>query len=81
MKYVFLRRFTERLKSFLISIRKKFWRQLKFLLRDPRHPSLHIKKYDEGRGIWQARVDRKIRFNFLIKDDTYILLNIKKHSE
>jgi len=60
-------------------IREKFYKQAKYLLSDIRHPSLRSKKYDEQRGIWQARVDKNIRFYFLIKGDTYILLDIRKH--
>jgi len=62
-------------------IRNKFYKQVNFLLHDLRHPSLQAKKYDEPNGIWQARVDQKIRFYFLIEGDTYILLDIKKHPE
>jgi mRNA-degrading endonuclease RelE of RelBE toxin-antitoxin system len=81
MKYSFTERLAEHLESFSGPIQNKFWKQLNFLLHDLRHPSLQAKKYDETRGIWQARVDQKIRFYFLIEDDTYVLLNIKRHSD
>lgn len=79
MKYILLERFSKQLENFSVSVRDKFWKQLNYLLRDICHPSLRIKKYDELRGIWQARVDKKIRFYFLIERDTYILLEIRKH--
>ena len=60
-------------------VKKKFSKQAGFLLIDIRHPSLRAKKYDEKRYIWQARVDRNYRFYFLIKGDTYILIEIKLH--
>ena len=41
-----------------VRIRKAFHKQLAFLERDLRHPSLHAKKYDEARDIWQARVNQ-----------------------
>ena len=59
--------------------KKKFGKQISFLLKDPRHPSLDTKKYDTKKKIWQARVDRNYRFYFLIKGDTYFLLEIKSH--
>ena len=37
--------------------REAFVKQSKFLLENLRHPSLHAKKYDEARNLWQARVD------------------------
>lgn len=71
--------FRENLLRFPELIRKKFYKQAKFLLENLRHPSLRAKKYDEPRDIWQARVDRNVRFYFLIEGDTYILLDIKQH--
>lgn len=79
MKYIFSEGFAEKLESLPEGIQKKFWKQLRSLLRGIRHPSLRAKKYDESRDIWQARVDKDARFYFLIRSDTYILLNIKKH--
>lgn len=60
-------------------VRVAFEKQLGFLLQDIRHPSLRAKKYDETRGIWQARVTDTVRFYFRIGGDTYWLLNIRKH--
>lgn len=37
-------------------VRRAFDRKAAFLLVNLRHPSLHAKKYDEARGVWQARV-------------------------
>ena len=54
-------------------------KQFRFLLRDRLHPSLHAKKYDEARRIWQARVDRNYRFYFTIDGDVYRIWNIIKH--
>lgn len=80
MKYSFTKRFTRSYRDFSFDIQKKFDKQLKHLLTDIRHPSLRAKKFDEEREIWQARVDRGIRFYFLIEEDIYILLDIKEHA-
>lgn len=79
MKYRFSENFTADLGSFPEAIQKKFWKQLKFLLSDIRHPSLRAKKYNETNDVWQARVDQNIRFYFLIENNTYVLLDIKNH--
>ncbi len=60
-------------------IRKTFAKQLRFLLANLRHPSLHAKKYSEGEDIWQGRVTRGWRFYFKIKGDEYIILSIIPH--
>ncbi len=53
-------RFTERAdKDYAglpVVIRKAFGKQLRFLLANRAHPSLHAKKYNEAQGIWQGRV-------------------------
>lgn len=61
------------------NIRKKFGKQIDFLLRNFSHPSLNSKKHNKEKGIWQARVNRNYRFYFLMEGDTYILLEIKIH--
>ena len=79
MRFHYLSRFRRDLNSLPTSIRKKCEKQALYLLRDLRHPSLRAKKYDETLGIWQARVDDDVRFYFLIENEVYILLEIKKH--
>ncbi|OGZ08310.1 MAG: hypothetical protein A3D65_01085 [Candidatus Lloydbacteria bacterium RIFCSPHIGHO2_02_FULL_50_13] len=54
-------------------------KQLNFLVKNLRHPSLKAKKYDEGRGVWQARITRDYRTYFLIKGDAYVILAVTKH--
>ncbi len=79
MKIQYYLGFKDELNRFPKEVREKFYKQANHLRNDIRHPSLRAKKYDESRGIWQARVDKGVRFYFLIKGDTYILLYIKKH--
>jgi mRNA-degrading endonuclease RelE of RelBE toxin-antitoxin system len=61
------------------SVRKAFFKQVQLLADNLQHPSLHAKKYDESRDVWQARVNRAWRFYFTIKDDTYIITNVIPH--
>ncbi|MEK7077212.1 MAG: hypothetical protein AAB967_03200 [Patescibacteria group bacterium] len=79
MRYFFTAKFQENYHDFPSSIRGKFDRQLAHLLRNLSRPSLRAKKYDEARGIWQARVDKHYRFYFLVEGDCYILLSLGPH--
>ena len=81
MKIFYSPHFNRNFNNFSLEIRQKFEKQIDYLLNDIRHPSLRAKKYDETRGIWQARVDKGVRFYFLINNNTYILLDIEKHSK
>lgn len=60
-------------------VQKDFEKQLAFLLRDPRHGSLRAKKFDETRGIFQARVNRDWRFYYLVEGATCVLLALIPH--
>lgn len=61
------------------AVRIRFDKQTRFLVQNLRHPSLHAKKYDEARDIWQARVNRDWRFYFQIRPGEYLLHEIKPH--
>ncbi len=60
-------------------VRRAFYKQVRLLAGNLLHPSLHAKKYDESRGIWQARVNRDWRFYFDIAGDTYLIRDIIPH--
>lgn len=79
MKAYLTSRFTRELEEFSVSLQNKFYKQLRYLINDLRHPSLHAKKYDEVEEVWQARVDQNVRFYFIIDGNTHVLLEIKKH--
>ena len=59
--------------------RRAFQKQVDYLVANLRHPSLHAKKYDEATGLWQARVNHSWRFYFLIQEDVYYVVGIRKH--
>ncbi len=62
-----------------LNVRRAFYKQIGFLAENLHHPSLRAKKYDEARGIWQARVNKDWRFYFIIAGDTYIVLDVIPH--
>lgn len=61
------------------SVRKAFFKQVKFLEQNLMHPSLHAKKYDESQDLWQARVNKAWRFYFVIQNDIYYIVDIIPH--
>ncbi len=79
MKVRFTQRADKDYAALIPAVRKAFGKQLGFLLDDLGHPSLRAKKYDESKGIWQARVNRSWRFYFLIVGDEYVVLSIMAH--
>ena len=79
MKVFYSLHFKKSFKFLPKEVKRKFKKQIDFLLKNFRYPSLRCKKYDEEKNIWQVRVDRNYRLYFFIKGNTYILLEIKPH--
>ncbi|MBI5003646.1 hypothetical protein HZC00_00955 [Candidatus Kaiserbacteria bacterium] len=67
--------------SLSIVLKRAADKQLIFLVKDLRHPSLHAKKYDEAMGLWQARINKSWRLYFFILDKKYYIVSIRKHSK
>ena len=79
MEAIFTEPFLDNFAKLSETTKRKFKKQLGFLLQNIQYPSLHAKKYNEKQGVWQARVDNNFRFYFQIKKDTYFILNIIRH--
>jgi mRNA-degrading endonuclease RelE of RelBE toxin-antitoxin system len=79
MRLVFTPHFTRSYRKAPSTIRRAFDKQSLLLLENLRHPSLHAKKFDEGRDLWQGRVTGGWRFYFRIVDDAYVLQEIRSH--
>jgi hypothetical protein len=79
MKVVLSDRAIEALTDAPLYIQRAFRKQLRFLILNLQHPSLHAKKYDEGRNIWQARVNKDWRFYFTIAGDAYRIEDVIPH--
>lgn len=79
MRVIYSNRFKKSYKNATERIKGDFDKQLVFLLQNMNHPSLHTKKYDESRDIWQARANRNWRFYFIIDGDTYYLIDLIQH--
>lgn len=79
MRLYYTERFRRSYAQATAEIQARCDKQLALLAEDLRHPSLRAKKYDEARGVWQARVTRSWRFYFLIERDVYYLLDLMPH--
>ncbi|MBI4382294.1 MAG: cytotoxin [candidate division NC10 bacterium] len=79
MRPHFSERFIRSYETAPLHIQRAFDRKLDLLVANLRHPSLRAKKYDETRGIWQARVDGGWRFYFRVEGDVYQILDLVPH--
>lgn len=56
--------------------REKLKKQIGLLAADPRHPSLRVKKVKGTGSIFEARVDRGVRFTFEFGERREIILRV-----
>ena len=79
MKFHYAPRALIALESAPEGVRKAFYKQVRLLSTNLRHPSLRTKRFDDGKGWWQARVNDDWRFYFTIVDETYVIQDVIKH--
>jgi mRNA interferase RelE/StbE len=77
---VFRDSFKRRYKKLPVKIQEKFLKQLGYLTKDYRHPSLRTRKMSNS-GIFEARLDFHNRFTFEVSEDEIILRTIGPHDE
>ena len=78
LKPIFTPSFNKQYKKLSIKLQRKFTKQLEYLVKNYRHPSLRAKKM-ESVNKFEARIDRHNRFTFQIEDNQIILRNIGPH--
>lgn len=79
MRVVFTQPFKKDYRSLPPKVQRALDKALKFLLMDPRHPSLRAKKLP-GTFIWYARISRAYRFTFQYDRNSVILRRAGTHS-
>jgi mRNA-degrading endonuclease RelE of RelBE toxin-antitoxin system len=79
MKLFFTESFIRDYRSLPSHIQKTADKQLEFFLAKAQHPSLHIKKMQDPRSIWEGRITKGYRFTFQIEGEVYILRRIGTH--
>jgi len=63
-------------------VQRAFWKQLRFLLADWRHPSLYAHPWPKhGPDAMQARVKLHWRFYYRPEGDTYEIYALEKHKD
>jgi mRNA-degrading endonuclease RelE of RelBE toxin-antitoxin system len=79
MQIFFTKSFKKDYKKLPANIQKAVEKQLGWLLENPEHPSLKLKKMQDPRGIWEVRITRGYCFTFQIEEDEYIMRRLKTH--
>ena len=62
-------------------VREKTKKAIQQLMTDMAHPGLQVKRIRGTKDIYEARVDRGVRFTFEINNDNIILRNVGEHDK
>ena len=81
MKIKAYKRFLTAYQELPQNVQKKVDKQIRFLSRDFKYPSLHTKKIKGREGIWEVRIDIHHRLTFEIIEDTIFLRVAGNHDE
>ena len=77
---VFSERFKRNYQDLPAAIQKRFDKQLKLFLDNPKHPSLRIHRYKSEADVWEAYVTMQYRFTFSVTETAIVFRNIGPHS-
>jgi len=78
MQFFFTESFKKDYQILPIEVRRALDKVLKFLIVNPRHSSLHVKKLP-GTSIWYARITRAYRFTFQYWETLIVLRRVGTH--
>jgi len=78
MRVVFTEPFKKDYEELPSKIQRVLNKALKFLIKNPRHPSLRIKKFPST-SIWYGRLSRAYRFTFQQSGEVVILRRVGTH--
>lgn len=79
MRLVFTDPFRRDYQTLPAGVQRALEKALKFLLTNPRHPSLRIKKIP-GTDIWYGRASRAYRFTLQFEGDAATLRRVGTHA-
>lgn len=79
MKLEFTKAFIKDYRKLPSNIQKITDKNLALLIANSKHPSLHVKKMNDPRNIWEGRVSDSYRFTFQVKGETCFLRIIGTH--
>lgn len=80
MNVYFSDSFRRDFKDLSAEIKKIAEQKIQFFLNNPRHPSLHTKKIQGTRDIWEGRITQNYRFTFQVLQNVYRLRRVGTHA-
>lgn len=79
MKLVFTRTFLKDYRALSPVLQNAADKQFKLLIENPHHRSLHVKKMQDPRDIWEGRITKGYRFTFQLEGELCVLRRLGTH--
>ncbi len=79
MKLFFTHSFIRDYQSLPPHLQKAVDKKLQLFLSNPAHPSLHLKKMQDPRNIWEGRITKGYRFTFQREGEVCLLRRLGTH--
>ena len=79
MKLVFTRSFLKDCRALPSELQNATDKKLKLVMKDPHHRSLHLKRMQDPRDIWEGRITKGYRFTFQLEGELCVLRRLGTH--
>ncbi|MBI4295267.1 MAG: hypothetical protein HY669_03780 [Chloroflexi bacterium] len=79
MKILFTEQFEQAYEKLTTAEKRSVRKALALLGDNLRHPSLHVKKMEGRKNIWEARPSKRLRMTFEMAGETTLMRNVGEH--
>ena len=73
--------FEQKVRELPAEIKKALRAKLDLMIKNPRHPSLRVKKIQGQTGIFEASITMSVRMTWQYSEDGILLRNIGEHDQ
>lgn len=73
--------FVEKVSALSPEVKKALKKKLSLMMKNPRHPSLRVKKIQGQEGIFEASITMSVRMTWQYTEDGILLRNIDEHDK
>ncbi len=81
MEILFTEQFEQAYEKLTKAEKRSLRKALTLLGDNPRHPSLHVKKMEGMKNIWEARPSKRLRMTLEIAGEIIVMRNVGEHDK
>ena len=81
MEIVFTEQFEQAYEKLAKAEKRSVRKALTLLGDNPKYPSLHVKKMEGSKNIWEARPSKRLRMTFEMAEEVIVMRNVGEHDK